>query len=235
MANMTNVLLLTDSIELTKVLDSVISRSKSRYGQLMMLNNEEITHNNKDKRYIFDIYKVDGGFVYSTKWTPNIEDMLLVAGKLKAPFTLSSEEFGVDENHYIEFDGYKITKQLDISIYDYCQPDEDYGGVIENKTGDYWESESDFFEYLIEKSRVISSTLLLNNSQICYLVNCDADDMSIVEMDAVNIYMGDLMESNNCVSYTIDTDIYDHPETSINSIHGLIDDNFPVTITFFKQ
>lgn len=153
MANWSNVMVITPSEELQNIIQDCIDKFNEADGIGLLLR-----HEGKDidesGRYIFQPQRLsEDTFIYETKWSPNISDIELLARKLKAPFTLSAEEFGVDDNYYLEFDGEDYVCELSIQIFDYCEADEENCGVVDNQTGEYWDSESDYFWHLIDLSK----------------------------------------------------------------------------------
>lgn len=152
MANFTNVMIQTESNDLKRVLRETFEKYTGDKGVLFSLNGEDI---NNDERYMFDLYLFpDGELMYATKWEPNINDVKELARKTGASLTLSSEEFGVDNNYYIEFKDGDVIYSDTVHIFDYCRYDEENGGVIDNKTGDYWDSESEYLWDIFSSNKI---------------------------------------------------------------------------------
>lgn len=88
-----------------------------------------------------------------------------------------------------------------------------------------------------DKQNYITEPILLNSAQICYLINGDLDAIPTEEANEVDEYIARVMEANNCERYTLDAynDSMNCPETSLNSINGLLDDNFLTHIIMWKK
>lgn len=152
MANHVSIMLETSNKKINDAFKDALHRHSSNPSQPTYLRMYDVEIN-KEGLNMFEIFDNDGFFVYYTQWRPNIKDVVTLATMIgeDIEFTLTSEEFGLDDNHYVNYYDGKIQSHHIISIYDYCEPCEDGDGVIENETGDWWDSESDFLAHIIKQ------------------------------------------------------------------------------------
>ena len=153
MANFTNIIVITDSQEMSECFKDVQKRYKNEDGGVLFIKHRFEINSAKQGRYMFEPHVSEDGMsmTYQTKWQHNIDDLVKLATMCNgAKFILISEEFGCDDNYYISFDGKKIVDNLHIETLKHGDFEPEDISIIDKETGEYFDGQSDYLDWLIE-------------------------------------------------------------------------------------
>ena len=106
---------------------------------------------NSNTRYFFDIWEDGDNYTYSTKWNPNIQELVEIAKKYDVEFKVVFEELGLDLIGVTTYIGGELEEYiLDADVIsNEVEYDEEEDVHLYN--GESWESYSELLEHLFEK------------------------------------------------------------------------------------